>query len=241
MKIEFKNPLFGKRLEALMNDAGFDVNKKGASSQLAEKMLQEKCLEFLVNNDLKKRKDSARSRIDIHRSLDSAENVEGKWLKAYCDYFKCSADYLFGYIDMPTHQQTDIEKVTGLSKAAINSLIGQKELYELFGMQNDKIDIINLILLDKHKKTSLSSALDLITGFCRFNISSAENKAYTVDQRGITPFQGHKTISGKGFSYNPMQAHFHLEDMESMYYLKIWDSIKELKEMYNESKTPDTN
>lgn len=205
-------------------------------------MIEKNCLDFLVNDDLKKRTESARSRIDIHRSTDSAESIEGKWLKAYCDYFKCSADYLFGYIDMPTYQETDIEKETGLSKDAINSLQSLKKLHELFpDIRNDKIDIINLLLLDNHEKSSFSSTLDLITGFCRFHISSDKNNLYTVDKKGISPFQHRKSLSGKGISYNPLQAHFRLEDMESMYYLKIWDSIKELKEMYNKRSAPYTD
>lgn len=126
MKNTFKNMLFGERLELLMKGTGLDVSKKGSSTQLARKMIEDGCLAFLVNSDLKKRIDSARSRIETHRrDVDSAENVEGKWLKAYCDYFKCSADYLFGYIDFPTHENTDIQKVTGLSKTAIDYLLAK--------------------------------------------------------------------------------------------------------------------
>ena len=91
---------------------------------------------------------------------------------------------------------------------------------------------------DTHKKESFSSLLDLIVGFCRF---TASDSLYTVDSNGITKFQGHPSLSGKGTSYNPLQAHFHMQDMESMYYLKIWDAIRELKEMYTVYQNPEKN
>lgn len=122
MQNAFINLLFGKRLEYLMQCDGLDITRKGASAKLAKKMIEKNCLDFLVNEDSKKRHDSARGRIEAHRSTDSVENVEGKWLKAYCDYFGCSADFLFGYIDMPTKEKTDINKLTGLSDAAIEAL-----------------------------------------------------------------------------------------------------------------------
>ena len=240
----FIKPLnsFGERLEALMEQDGINVSKKGSDTILARKMIENGSLSFLVNEDMKKRTETARTRIGIHRKTESAENTEGKWLKAYCDYFKCSADYLLGYIDLPTHHETDIAKTIGLSPTAIRTLAGLKSLSNYFpGSQTDKFDVINLILSDIRKSGSLSSLLDMITGFCRFDV--ANNKSmYTVDKRGITPFQHSKIPSERGIAYNPLQAHFHLQDMESMYYLKIWDSIRELKEMYLEHrKAPDTN
>ena len=106
----FKNT-FGQRLEYLMQASGIEITKKGANAELARNMLSKGCLPFYVNSDFKKSCESARSRIENHRKTDFATSIEGKWLKAYCDYFKCSADYLFGYIDYPSHIETDIASV----------------------------------------------------------------------------------------------------------------------------------
>lgn len=114
---------FGTRLETLMKQDGIDVSKKGANTILARKMIEKGNLSFLVNEDSKKRIETARTRIENHRKTESAENTEGKWLKAYCDYFKCSADYLFGYIELPTHEKNNIKNHTGLSENAIDKLI----------------------------------------------------------------------------------------------------------------------
>ena len=159
-----------------------------------------------------------------------------------CNIFDCEIGYLLGEHEEKYRKYTDIKKETGLSENSIKSLININALSKFFpGSQDDKIDVINLILEDSHNRSSFSSLLDLIAGFCQFNISSNNDALYTVDQRGITFFQHHKSLSGTGVSYDPMQAHFHLADMESMYYLKIWDSIKELKDMYNERKAPNTD
>lgn len=161
MQNNFRNPLFGKRLEILMQNTGLNVNKKGASAQLARNMIEKNCLDFLVNEDPKGRQDSARSRIEVHRSTDSAENVEGKWLKAYCDFFGCSSDYLFGYIDLPTKEKTDINRLTGLSSKAVDALQilhCPKDASVEDSQQIGRYDIIalNLILedfYDRYKST----------------------------------------------------------------------------------------
>lgn len=121
MSNSFQNT-FGQRLEYLMQTSGIETTKKGANAELARNMLSKGCLPFYVNSDFKKSCESARSRIEKHRKIDSAANIEGKWLKAYCDYFNCSADYLFEYINSPSHIETDISSVTGLSSTAIKIL-----------------------------------------------------------------------------------------------------------------------
>lgn len=43
-------------------------------------------------------------------------------LIACCHFFKCSADYLLGLIDLPTHADTDIYNKTGLNEESIQTL-----------------------------------------------------------------------------------------------------------------------
>lgn len=62
----------------------------------------------------------------IIRDLYNPSSIPQCRLKMYCNYFECSADYLLGYIDMPTHDNTDIYSVTGLSENAINTIKGIK-------------------------------------------------------------------------------------------------------------------
>lgn len=91
-------------------------------------------------------------------------------MKAVCKVLKCSADYLLG-LEVCTNKTSQfINEMTGLSEPAINTLVGLKGLSKLFpGILDDKYRIINLILMDTHKKESLSSLLDILVGFCRFS------------------------------------------------------------------------
>lgn len=59
--------------------------------------------------------------------LDKSD-IEITWLKNYCTFFHCSADYILGYINEPTHEKTDINKASGLSSAAIQKLLDNPEV-----------------------------------------------------------------------------------------------------------------
>lgn len=152
------NSGFGIRLEALMKQEGIDISKKGANADLARKMIKNESLSFLVNEDMRKRVETARSRIENHRKTDSAENIEGKWLKAYCDFFKCSADYLFGHIDFPTHTSTDISNETGLSENAIKMLHN----FTTYPQGKIRLAVIDFLLRDVRFSLSLT---DMINGY----------------------------------------------------------------------------
>lgn len=208
MQNTFINPLFGKRLEYLMQCNDLDTTKKGASAKLAKKMIEKRCLNFLVNEDPKGKLDSARGRIEVHRSTGSAENVEGKWLKAYCDYFGCSADYLFGYIDLPTKEKTDINRLTGLSGKAVDALQilhCPKDASVEGSQQIGRYDIIalNLILedfYDRYKSTEshlsfsdeTRTALDCIGKY--IDADSVSNPPL-IKQNGVTSLYNPREVA----------------------------------------------
>lgn len=150
MNLGNKNPIcctFGERLMFLMeNDVNgpIDTTRKGAERELGRRMYNKKILEYSSDDyDAQgKNRDSARKAIRTHMKLDSAENISGKWLKAYCDYFKCSADYLFGYIDLPTHLNTDIHDAIGLSNDSINVLKEWNHLAQIHSGQKHQDRIL---------------------------------------------------------------------------------------------------
>lgn len=75
------------------------------------------------NNSYRQAIDTIYKRIKVDlRNIDCKE-TSGKYILAYCKFFHCSADYLLGLIEMPTHTETDIHAVTGLSTDAIKLLI----------------------------------------------------------------------------------------------------------------------
>lgn len=161
-------------------------------------------------------------------------------LKSMCRVLKCSSDYLLGFDECIDKTTQFIHQKTGLSQNAIYTLMQLNNLSKYFPhSQDDKYKVINLILSDQKDNNELSSLLEYLVGFCRFDIIPNNNYVYTVNKKGIHPFQYKESASGKGYSYNPLETHFQLQDMESMYYLKIWDAIKKLKQLYK--KTPGTN
>ncbi len=72
---------------------------------------------------------SIEKRIRDHFNAEGPECLQGEYVLAYCKYFNCSADYLFGYTDIQS-PDVDIRKIcerTGLSERAVNNLCDQTE------------------------------------------------------------------------------------------------------------------
>lgn len=73
---------------------------------------------------------SIEKRIREHLNADGPKCLQGEYVIAYCKYFNCSSDYLFGYTDVKS-PDVDIRKIcerTGLSEQAVNQLCDQVEL-----------------------------------------------------------------------------------------------------------------
>lgn len=140
---------FGERLEYLMKQDGINIVKKGADRELSKRMYNKGVLHYSGEDYDTKNKNinTARRRIEEHRKVESASNISGYWLKAYCDYFHCSADYLFGYIELPTHEKTNIKNATGLSVKAIeritskNGNIPKQDFLNSFILSEEYIEI----------------------------------------------------------------------------------------------------
>ena len=119
---------FGERLSDLM-----ESKKIKNAPALAQAMYDSGILTYKEpSSDTSKKESvlqSARS-INNHLQYQSADRLSGKWIQAYCSYFGCSADYLFGSIEKFTHEETDISKATGLTDGAVSSLLELKKYYD---------------------------------------------------------------------------------------------------------------
>lgn len=101
----------------------------------------------LISDEKSKAIDGIRKKIDAHLESDSTDKLQGEYALAYCKYFGCSADYLYGIIDLPTHKDTDIHKETGLSETSISCLRGwYHDKYKKGWYYSDDIDTVNTIL-----------------------------------------------------------------------------------------------
>lgn len=61
-----------------------------------------------------------RKRIASH--LKPNCNPKMEFIKEYCDFFQCEADFLLGYIDFPTHKTQNVYETTGLNEKALHEL-----------------------------------------------------------------------------------------------------------------------
>lgn len=97
-----------------------DLNQYGALAHAA-KIIMESGLYGNTDQSQETQKAIAQL-LKTHLQLASAETIKGRFLDLYCKLFHCSADYLLGYIDLPTHQDTDLAAHTGLTEKAINKI-----------------------------------------------------------------------------------------------------------------------
>lgn len=61
-------------------------------------------------------------KIQDHLKADTAKKLQGEFVIAYCTFFGCSSDYLFGFINCATHDMQFIHDYTGLSEDTIDEL-----------------------------------------------------------------------------------------------------------------------
>lgn len=97
-------------------------------------------------------KRSINKHLNIKGSLsDAGNNVTSRYISDYCRILDCEPDFLFGYIDSPTHKKTDINKEICLSSKSVETLQKWKESLDKkerkkFLIRNRPMDTLNLLL-----------------------------------------------------------------------------------------------
>lgn len=116
---------FGQKLMSLMLEVECDTPKA-----LAIKLLELKLVSVKTRGeDVFKNKENAigsiEKKIRTHLHSEDASCLQGEFVNAYCKFFNCSADYLFGYTEIKS-SDIDIREIcekTGLSQKAVERLI----------------------------------------------------------------------------------------------------------------------
>lgn len=99
---------------------------------------------------------SIEKKIQKHLNSNDAEKLQGEFVIAYCKFFECSADYLFGKIECKTHDDEFIHSKTGLSEIAILELRQLHARTVVFREDNYDLDIINALIEQlNHKNNSV--------------------------------------------------------------------------------------
>lgn len=183
---------FGKRLMGLMNE------KRKTPPQVAEDLLDEGLVKVRRNgtridsgnaDDLVDQRKSAVGaivkKIRVHLKAKDASCLQGEFVMAYCKYFGCSADYLFGYTDVQT-SDIDIKKVckrSGLTEKAVTRLFAEEvmtpdEFFEMAKSYEGSIGLASHDWIGEFWSTILESDLLVILPFswfqaCRYQARKA--------------------------------------------------------------------
>lgn len=80
------------------------------------------------------------TRQKISRDIKNGSPLKVEFLDWYCRFFNCSADYLMGYIDTPTHEEKGIQELTGLDPEAVKTLL-RKHPEVIMGLNDLLLDI----------------------------------------------------------------------------------------------------
>lgn len=79
------------------------------------------------------------TRQKIARDIKKGAPIKVEFLDWYCRFFNCSADYLMGYIDTPTHEEKEIQELTDLNDGTVRTLLHKRP---------EVIDALNILLAD---------------------------------------------------------------------------------------------
>ena len=72
-------------------------NKLSTARELAQALFMKGIVPVdSVSKDKETIVESMTRRIQEHLNLEDTDKLQGRYVKAYCNYFGCSADYLFG-------------------------------------------------------------------------------------------------------------------------------------------------
>ncbi|MBO5146239.1 MAG: hypothetical protein J6C19_12015 [Lachnospiraceae bacterium] len=111
------NATFGERITALRKSR--EINSvQGLAEEIFEQL--EKYNKTGIPDTDNATIEGIRKRIASH--LKPNCNPKMEFIKEYCDFFQCEADFLLGYIDFPTHKTQNVYEATGLNEKALHEL-----------------------------------------------------------------------------------------------------------------------
>lgn len=117
---------FGQKLLQLMKESGCDTSKALAIELYDRKLIT---VRTKLDSDIFKKRNNAigsiEKKIRVHIHSKEATCLQGEFVRAYCEFFKCSSDYLFGYTEIKSPQISIREMcdLTGLSEEAVIRLV----------------------------------------------------------------------------------------------------------------------
>ena len=176
--------LFKNRLWFLMSGTGYDTAGKLAAALIGRGLVSVRHADYTPGDawdPLQEKKDieATRKKVERHLNADTADALQGEFVRAYCQLFNCSADFLFGFISTPTHAQTDIAAETGLTTAAVKTLLEchSAETPPTGSGSTHVIHLLNVLLDHKRGSKKQSHVMQLFNNIHAY-ITSGNFAAY---------------------------------------------------------------
>lgn len=118
----------------------------------------------------------------FRRWEDGTNGVKHEWIPILCKHLKCEVGYLYGEFDNFTQTATDIQKETGLSSKAVESLLGickygPSNAFQALSLILENEDIWKFLSCEA-EKVSGKNVLSLIGSY--FSVSDAKNNGFIV-------------------------------------------------------------
>lgn len=152
------------------------------------------------NNSYRQAVDTIYKRVKVDLRNTDCKGTSGKYMLAYCKFFHCSADYLFGLIEMPTHVDTDIHAETGLSADAIKQLIKWNEKTKLPNCNHYRNSILFISDLLECCGIQAAALAQNVSNYLFYRkISETENLTYKITKGIYDKYETAKAHTSRSF------------------------------------------
>lgn len=220
--------LFKNRLWKLMEKKGiFSANELARQlcrANLVKVKIKDEELYLDENEVMRKEVDSTVRKIQTHLKSDDTAKLQGEFVTAYCTFFGCSADYLFGNIECTTKEKQICQDLTGLSEDAIEIL--EKDKNSPFPYA---LTAINFLL---KKDNFLDDKRELLNLILQYILLSQNIKSY--DECGVSKVES-KEISLCD-EYGNAAGSVPIDKMSNIFLLSINEILSKLKNNISETQ-----
>lgn len=150
MKKGRTSPLFNDRLKYLYKLKGINVSEenRGWAQECAKSFFCMRIIEYSTHPDSTEVKQINDVGRQLRRHINREDPPDIVWIKRYCAFFDCSADYLLGLQDAPRKDILSASEITGLSYQSIKVLekISDKENKSYIHQNEKDINMLDTIL-----------------------------------------------------------------------------------------------
>lgn len=226
---------FAERLEFLCIQKGIAYkDRKNLPRALAVAMVDSGIVSCVADRGYEIENTRQKIRGDLEK--DSARTVDH--LDLYCRYFGCSADFLMGYIDTPTHEEKALEELTALSGTSCRALL-EKDRYIVKALDLLLPDIRKVRSYDPIRNENIDSKRELdkynLFGHISSYLTSKEAKSVFSGFSGSIEMEGVIFFSDESGNLTALDP----RKISAVLMLQIQEELQRIRDdIQNKNKAP---